>query len=296
MPLSNRIMATMLTAAIDNFSLETFPSEHRNHLGASQMGESCSRKLWYQFRWVKLERHTPRLKRLFDRGHREEPSMVHLLKGAGCQVWDYDYSQPPKADGTYPQYRVSGCKGHFGGSLDAIVVLPLQYEWERPISFSFKTSGTGSKFTSLVNKGLLLSKPEHHIQESIYCRKMGFEKYGYRCVNKNDDDHFITIEDADWKEADRQELRAEKIIFSRTPPAKVAANKSFSSCSQCHLSPTCQDNVPADEINCRSCKYAHPVDNGQWMCEYPTVNGIIPPDFIHRGCVLWSSIANSHME
>ena len=44
----------------------------RPYLGMSQLGEKCSRKLWYDFRICSEIKIKPRLKRLFDRGHREE--------------------------------------------------------------------------------------------------------------------------------------------------------------------------------------------------------------------------------
>jgi uncharacterized protein YbaR (Trm112 family) len=193
-------------------------------------------------------------------------------------------------DGTYPQFKVSGVKGHFGGSLDAIVILPPKYEWSEPIAFSYKTKGTGSGFTKLQTNGVVLTAPEHHAQESTYCRKMNFQKYGYRSVNKNDDDHYITIQDADFKEAERLEARAEKIIFSRTPPARISENKSFFDCARCHFNANCHDARDA-EMNCRSCKYAFPIDDGQWLCEF--YNQIIPKKHIPNGCPSWSSILRS---
>ena len=41
---------------------------HRPHLGGSQIGHSCSRALWYQFRWTWREEHPGRILRLFETG------------------------------------------------------------------------------------------------------------------------------------------------------------------------------------------------------------------------------------
>ena len=42
------------------------------------------------------------------------------------------------------------------------------------------------------------------------------------------------------------------------------------------------------EKNCRSCKAANPVENGEWFCEVH--NGVIPGDFIATGCDSYSPI------
>lgn len=38
----------------------------RDHLGASLIGKSCARALWYDFRWATPARHTGRILRLFE--------------------------------------------------------------------------------------------------------------------------------------------------------------------------------------------------------------------------------------
>jgi len=48
-------------------------------------------------------------------------------------------------------------------------------------------------------------------------------------------------------------------------------------------------NAPV-EINCRSCRYAKPVENKQWYCGLPAHNAIIPDDFIPKGCAAHISI------
>ena len=40
----------------------------REHLGASEIGDPCSRKLWYLFRWVAVKKFDARMLRLFARG------------------------------------------------------------------------------------------------------------------------------------------------------------------------------------------------------------------------------------
>ena len=43
----------------------------RPHLGASQIGKSCERALWYDFRWATSARFPGRILRLFETGQLE---------------------------------------------------------------------------------------------------------------------------------------------------------------------------------------------------------------------------------
>ena len=56
----------------------------RDHLGASIIGKSCERALWYDFRWVTPSRFSGRLLRLFETGQLEEDRMVRNLRATGA--------------------------------------------------------------------------------------------------------------------------------------------------------------------------------------------------------------------
>ena len=43
----------------------------REHLGASLIGKSCERALWFDFRWATVSRHEGRILRLFETGQRQ---------------------------------------------------------------------------------------------------------------------------------------------------------------------------------------------------------------------------------
>lgn len=58
----------------------------RTHLGASVLGRKCLRQIWYGWRWMHITQHQGRLLRLFNRGHREEPAFVALLRRRGFVV------------------------------------------------------------------------------------------------------------------------------------------------------------------------------------------------------------------
>lgn len=117
-------VARKVLAEIDNYCATAYNDGHRAHLGASLIGDPCSRKLWYGFRWVYHKMHDGRQQRLFNRGHREEERFIEWLTAAGITVESHDTTKPLNDKGEYPQIRISGCKGHFGGSLDSKIKFP----------------------------------------------------------------------------------------------------------------------------------------------------------------------------
>lgn len=278
-PGMRKALATQILADIDAFSKVTFDDGHRKHLGASIIGHDCDRYLWSVFRWLKPGNHDGRQKRLFNRGHREEAAFLHLLRGIGLQVWDV------ADDGS--QHRVKACGGHFGGSLDGISRLPPRYRVDKPLLCEFKTSGTGAKFTNLLKNGVAKEKPQHYKQMSIYGKHYGFEYALYMAVNKNDDALHVEIVKLDWKLAGECEVRANNIISSTFPPAKISENPAFVNCKYCEFNGVCHAEDTPDK-SCRSCIHAKPIEGGQWLCKQ--YQQPIPDKVIPEGCPLWASV------
>jgi hypothetical protein len=274
---TRKSIGEQIKADIEAYSVKTLTDEHRNHLGASIIGKECAREAWYIFRWVKFQVFDGRMLRLFDRGKKEEANFVNLLRAIGCQVWEVDPI-------TGKQFRIYGVKGHFGGSLDSGGLLP--YLPDFPILMEFKTHNTKS-FTNLVNKGLILSKPQHYSQMCSYGAHYKF-RYGlYVAINKNDDDIWPELVELDWKRAHDLENKAQDIIESQFPPQRISDNPAYFACKWCFASEICHNNAPV-EINCRSCKCALPVENGEWRCT--RFDAIIPGEYIKKGCEFHVSV------
>jgi hypothetical protein len=274
-----RKIAEQILADIDEYCVKTYFEGHRNHLGASLIGKECAWYLWGVFRWLKAESHGGRMQRLFRRGHREEAQFIEMLRGIGFQIWEV------ADDGN--QHRVKACGGHFGGSLDGIGRPPAKYRIGEPLLLEFKTQGTGKGFEYLLKHGVKLAKPDHYAQMSIYGRHYGFRNALYLAVNKNDDSLHIEIVELDWKEAEVNEKKADKIILSQFPPAKIAESPAYVGCMNCALKGQCHEGLPP-EVNCRSCRNATPVIDSQWYCGVH--RAVIPKEVIKAGCPNWDSI------
>lgn len=265
-----------------NLFCETFYEQgHRNHLGASELGEECWRKLWYGFKWTKAEKHDGRMLRLFNVGHSAEPRFISYLRGIGFEVREFDENGK--------QFRIMGASGHYGGSLDGMCKAPERYQLNEDLIFlnEYKTNNTGSGFAKVATDGVQKAKPRHFAQMSQY----GYHyklKYGlYLIENKNDSDITVKIIELDWNLGKQLEQKAETIIFSKEPPPRISDNPAMQACKWCHQSDICH-NGAKPEKNCRSCRHCEPVENAEWHCHLYNANP--PNDFIKIGCNDWSPI------
>jgi len=282
-----KAVAKRVLEDIDEYCVRTYDGGHRWHLGASLIGDACKRKLWYLFRWCFREQTDGRKQRLFNRGHREEARFTEWLKGIGAQVWTHEtpdvYNEAGEIVVEGKQYRVSAVMGHFGGSLDGIARLPERYGIDEPVLLEFKTNGTGAGFNKLGEDGMPVAKPQHFAQTSTYGSDpaYGFRYVLYFNINKNDDSLHVELVKLDHRLGQQMREKAEQIIMSQTPPPRLSDNPTFKDCGYCPAKEICHKGA-IPEKNCRSCKAARPVENGEWFCDVH--NGVIPREFVPQGC------------
>ena len=190
----------------------------RPHLGASQIGKSCERALWYDFRWTTPARFPGRILRLFETGQLEEARIVRNLRRVGATVLEVD----PE---TGRQWRVEAHGGHFGGSLDAVALglLEAPKTWH---VVEFKTHSAKS-FRELVAKGVAEAKPQHWAQMQIYMHLTGLTRAMYVAVCKDTDDLHVERVRADGDAAERLLAKAGRVIHAPRPPARISEDPSL---------------------------------------------------------------------
>ena len=260
-------------AVIDQAWHDAQPSNHRMHLGASVIGSECRRALWYGFRWVTDIKHPGRLLRLFNRGHEEENRFARDLQMIGVEFVDVDPT-------TGNQFVYSALGGHFGGSGDGLA-RGVPEAQNTPHIVEMKTHALKS-FTHLAKHGVQESKPQHYIQMQMYMHWQGFERALYMAVCKNDDQLYTERVKYDQVVALQHIAKAEQIIFSPTPPARMNDDPGFYLCGWCDHKDTCHADK-AGALNCRTCISATPLASGGWECDQ--VKGqLIPEDSMRTGC------------
>lgn len=270
-------MNKLMKRKINLGCLEHFQEDLRTHLGASVIGADCMREVWYDWRWVGAEEIGGREYRLFNRGHLEEERNRQWLELAGCKI----LSEQEKID--------FGFGGHGGGSSDKIILLPPEFNYSDPVLVEEKTH-SDKNFKQVDKHGVQKAKPVHVKQANMYARRLGIKLILYFPVNKNDDDIKPEFLWADPNLADICFRKADEIIERQTPPMRPRGRtKTHHECVHfCNHHSTCWQGIGARLKNCRSCKFARPVENKQWHCDKHA--GIIPADFIPKGCDDWEDI------
>jgi hypothetical protein len=147
---------------------------YRGYCGASEIGHSCERYLWYKFRGCCKEEFTGRKYRLFQTGHYAEPRFVAELKGIGCEVHEVD------ANGD--QFAISDHGGHFSGHMDgcALGIPGAEKTWH---VLEMKTH-SNKNFNKLKKGGVLKGFPSHYAQMQAPMHKTGMKRALYMAVNK----------------------------------------------------------------------------------------------------------------
>lgn len=237
----------------------------RTHMGGSLIGRECGRDIWYGFRWAVKPTFPGRILRLFNRGHLEEGRFIAMLLSGGMQVFQQD------AEGH--QYRISDSGGHFGGSTDGIVLdVPDIPKGEQALG-EFKTHNDKS-FAKLKKEGMRKSKFEHYVQMQVYMRKMGLSYGLYLAVNKNDDALYGEIVVYDAEVSEQFLDRGHELIFYKGIPSRISESPGWYQCGWCDHKGVCHlKQTP--EVNCRTCQYSAPHEDGTWRCSHPASPGAV---------------------
>lgn len=250
------LLGQLMPLAGDAYS--TKEESFRAHLGASLIGRECARELWYSFHWCLEKKFDGRMLRLFNRGHLEEPRFVALLKMIGCQVWQQDENGK--------QFRITGHRGHFGGSMDCVVSGIPDIPGGEPAIGEFKTHGEKS-FIKLQSEGVISAKWEHFVQMQIYMGKNSLKWAIYCAVNKNTDELHMEIIPFDPVQYQRYLDRSAMVIDSIVPPPRINESPGFFKCKFCDFAKLCHFKEQMPHRNCRTCVSSAVVDGGLWVCK-----------------------------
>ena len=227
---------------------------HRPHLGGSQIGNSCERALWYQFRWAGHANFDGRMLRLFETGQLAEARFISDLRAIGITVWDTD------ADGR--QFSYSRFGGHFALSLDG--VCDGIEDHPGPHTLEFKTMNEKT-FKALTTNGLQKTKPTYWAQVHVGMLLSEIPACLFMAVNKNTDELYAERVDLDAAFAQTMIDKAERIVFAESAPPRIADTEDWFECKFCDHNLVChRDTVP--EINCRTCAHATARTDGTWHC------------------------------
>ena len=263
----------------------------RSHLGASVIGQECTRATWFDFRWAMQSKFDARMLRLFNRGHIEEGRIISLLLMCGFDFWQQD------AEGK--QFRISAAGGHIGGSGDGVLQgLPdlapgtfvlAEFKTHKADSFE-KLAGKAQLWRSHVEdpanhlfmgKGVEQTKPQHYVQMQIYMKRMGLAACLYCASNKDTDDLYMELVPIDPKVEEKYIELGTKLVFQKYPPPKINNSPGYWKCRTCDSRAVCQLGQPM-LVNCRTCEHSTAEPDGSWNCTLRTK--VLSKEDQHAAC------------
>ena len=133
-------------------------------------------------------------------------------------------------------------------------------------TLEFKTM-SDKNFKATAAKGVQAVKPVYWAQCQVGMHLAGLDRCVFLAVNKNDDSIYMERIKLDPAEGIKLIAKAESIIFSDKPPAKLSEDPSFFGCKFCDFKDVCHNGKPP-EVNCRTCAHSTPerTGNGLWSC------------------------------
>jgi hypothetical protein len=206
---------------------ESPPDDKRRYIGASGIGNKCSRAIWYGYMGAEAQQPPPSLKTTFDIGKRLEGLLLDYMDEAGLNV------VRPTAENNYLFLKDKEVPV-FQGHCDALLILKDQ----APAIVEIKTANTAS-FSSFKSKGLMVWRESYYAQIQAYLGMKGYSKGVLLAIDKNTSElhhEWVVYDDIYY-----HQLRAKalSIFNSVEPPEKLNKNPIFYVCNTCAYRRTC---------------------------------------------------------
>ncbi|WP_028003155.1 PDDEXK family nuclease [Sinorhizobium meliloti] len=216
-------------------------------LSVGEMGTECDRALFYNFRWASQpEEIDGRKLSIFRTGDRWEEVLVSDLERIGVEVYDQ-------------QDRIRLVHGFVRGKCDGKAMgVPEAPATEHLCEFK---SSNDKGFKEIVKHGCQKAKPLHYTQCQLGMYAFGLTRCLYYVVNKNDDARYVERLHFDLEFCLRQLARAERIVFTDTPPSRISDNPDFFGCRFCKHKAVCHEGA-MPRVSCRTCLHFQPERGG----------------------------------
>lgn len=208
----------------------------RDYLGASRIGEPCSRRLVYEFTGTLADEGRDfdgSVLRIFEAGHVFEALSIRWLRAAGFDL------RTTKRDGG--QFGFSAAGGKFRGHIDGVIADGPDIGIGWPALWEHKALNAKS-WNDLVKHGLMDSKPIYYAQVQIYMAYLEVPATLFTALNKDTQELFHQIVAFDASCAQELSDKAVAIIRaaeSRELPPRIAAEVSFYLCQFCPFIKRC---------------------------------------------------------
>lgn len=236
----------------------------RAYLGMSQIGDSCSRKLWYSFRFAGREKFDAATLKRFADGFRTEDLIIKRLRMLdGITLISHN------PDGSQIGYKDHD--GHFSGHLDGEIIGILQAPKTKHVleikCCSDKKFNELKKAVAELGEKQALHKwnPVYHTQGQLYCHYHGCTRHYLVVATPGGRDWMGVRTEYDAAHAIQAIAKAKRIIQSQEPLDKLSNDPSYFECRYCSFAGVCHGGDMPDR-SCRTCLHSSPIAQGQWHC------------------------------
>lgn len=206
---------------VDRLKDITFRSQKRNYIGVSQIGDTCERKLWRDYKDPIVEEYGYQQHDIFERGHWEEGRIFEHLKRIDIRL-----------EQTQVDCEYLALKGH----ADAII---QDLRDGKRYLLEIKTMKQ-ELFNALVKKGVKKANFQYWVQCQAYMGLLGLDQSILLVRNKNTEALYEEFIDFD-KESYRLHLeKAARIERAKKAPlGYTIMNKPNLLCTWCKYNPEC---------------------------------------------------------
>ncbi len=269
--------------ALDVAMEATSNAAPRPYLGASQIGQSCKRQLWYSFHWAMPRFISAAGLRRINDGFRGEDVLIHLLRAIpGIELWTVD-------EDTGKQIGIEDLGGQFRGHVDGIIQGILQspktpHVWEAKVCNEAKVRKLeklklekGEKFA------LEAWDSVYYAQAQIYMHYLQLPRHYLTVATPGVRDIVSCRTEYSKTAATALIAKAAEIITANRPPLKLSENPAWYECKFCDYHSLCH-GASMPSVNCRTCAHstAHLDESKQWTCDLH--NRVLSVNEQRKGC------------
>ena len=207
----------------------------RNYLGASSLGDSCDRRIQYQYMGITPDtKFTGKQLQIFAMGHCLEDLVIDWLRLAG-----FDLSTRNKSG---EQYGFAVADGKIAGHIDG-VLLSGPDGFLYPALWECKTMNN-KYWRDCVNRGIVLSHPHYYAQIQLYMAYMRLDENPALITVLNKDNSELHHEWIKFDPSIAQKYSDRAVHILKACNAKeflprIANDPNYFICKMCRFNKTC---------------------------------------------------------
>lgn len=235
-------------------------------LGMGEVGGSCQRRMWYNFRWAFKEIFTAESLKRFEDGHRSEEvqaERLRIVEGINLETID------PHTGKQFSYIDIDGhARGKCDGKITGLLQAPVKkHIWEHKAVAEKKVSEL-VKIVGEIGEKAALKKwnPTYYGQAQLYMHYEGTDRH-YCTVSTPGARATIGIRtEYDHAFALMLKARMARIVKSEEPLDKISQKPDWFECKGCPALGICHNGEMPDRT-CRTCLHSTPIANGEWQCD-----------------------------